>query len=204
MKLLTIKQVLKDAWRAIKLGYLSSRRDHYGYIDKTATVLQPFYANKKNIFLYEHTNIGECSRILSTTGKFVMKKYSRSGPCLTVITQNHDFMEVGKFPNCQGWHTDQIANDVIVEDYVWIGVNVTLCPGVHIGRGCLVAAGSVCVRNKKYPPYTIIGGNPAKVIKYRFTLEEQLQHEKLLYNECERISIEILTTNWENYNSKKQ
>ena len=200
---LVIKQVINDGWRAIKLGYLSSRRDKYGFIDKTAIVLQPFYANKKNVFLYEHVNIGESSRVLSVTGKFIMRKYSISGPCLTVITQNHDFEKVGKYPDCLGWHTDQISDDVIVEDYVWIGVNVTLCPGVHIGRGCLVAAGSVCVRNKEYPPYTIVGGNPAKIIKYRFTLEEQLQHEELLYNENERIPVKILTEKWEKYNFKK-
>lgn len=62
-----------------------------------------------------------------------------------------------------------------------------MCPGTHIGRGCLVAAGAVCVKSKKYPPYTIIGGNPAKVIKYRFTLKEQIEHEKLIYPQEERL-----------------
>lgn len=178
MKISTIKQVLRDAWRGFKLGYLSSRRDRYGYIHPTAIVLQPAYGNKANSFLHEHVNIGENSRTINTYGKFIIKRNSVTGPNLTVICQNHNFFQVGIYPATRNFETTQIADDVIVEDYVWIGANVTLCPGVHIGRGCLVAAGSVCVKAHEYPPYTIIGGNPAKVIKYRFTLEEQIEHER--------------------------
>lgn len=197
MKFYILKQVIKDAWRGIKLGYLSSRKDHYGYIHPTATVLMPAFGNKAHTYLYEHTNLGEGSRTVNTVGKFIMKKYSRAASNLTVICQYHNFFEVGSYPGSPTWHTKQIAEDVIVEDYVWIGANVTLCPGTHIGRGCLVAAGAVCVKNKKYPPYTIIGGNPAKVIKYRFTLEEQIEHEKLIYPLEERLDPIFLKKTYE-------
>ena len=55
---------------------------------------------------------------------------------------------------------------IILEDDVWIGVGATLLSGVHLGRGCVVGAGSVVT--KSFPPYSIIGGNPAKIIKMRF------------------------------------
>lgn len=197
MKVSILRQIIKDAWRAIKLGYLSSRRDRYGYIAPTATVLMPAYGNKAHTYIYDYVSIGEGSRTVNTLGKFIIKKYSRAAPNLTVICQNHNFSEVGTFPGSPKWHTTQIAEDVIVEDYVWIGANVTLCPGVHIGRGCLVAAGAVCVKSKKYPPYTIIGGNPAKVIKYRFTLEEQIKHEELVCPKEERLDIAYLTKCYE-------
>lgn len=59
--------------------------------------------------------------------------------------------------------------DIKVDDDVWIGYGVTILSGVHIGQGAVVAAGSVIT--KDVPPYAIVGGVPAKVIKYRFSEE---------------------------------
>lgn len=76
--------------------------------------------------------------------------------------------------------------DVIVEKDVWIGCNVTLLSGVTIGRGSIVAAGAVVT--KDVPFYSIVGGVPAKVLKFRWnTVEEIMKHEELLYPENERI-----------------
>ncbi|MDX7797780.1 CatB-related O-acetyltransferase [Aeromonas caviae] len=55
--------------------------------------------------------------------------------------------------------------DIIIEDDVWIGLNVTICSGVRIGQGAIIAAGSVVTRD--IPKYSISGGVPAKHIKYR-------------------------------------
>ncbi len=65
--------------------------------------------------------------------------------------------------------------DIIVQDDVWIGYGSTILSGVTIGQGAVIAAGSVVSRD--VPPYAIVGGVPAKVIKYRF--EEPIR-EKLL------------------------
>ena len=56
--------------------------------------------------------------------------------------------------------------DTIVGNDVWIGQNVTVMPGVHIGDGAIIAACSVVA--KDVPPYTIAGGNPCRVIRQRF------------------------------------
>ncbi len=56
---------------------------------------------------------------------------------------------------------------IIVEDLVWISTNATILSGVRIGTGSIVAAGSVVT--KDVPAYSIVGGNPAKVIKMRFS-----------------------------------
>ena len=58
---------------------------------------------------------------------------------------------------------------IIVEDDVWIGMNSIIMSGVRINRGAIIAAGSVVT--KDVPPYAIVGGNPAKIIKYRFNEE---------------------------------
>ena len=58
---------------------------------------------------------------------------------------------------------------------MWIGLNVTILGGVTVGDGAGLAAGAIVT--KDVPPYAIVGGNPAKIIKYRFSKE---QIEKLL------------------------
>lgn len=77
--------------------------------------------------------------------------------------------------------------DIIIEDDVWIGYGVTVMSGVRIGQGAIVAAGSVVT--KDIPPYAIVGGVPAKVIKHRFddaTIEKFL---KLDYGKLDRDTI---------------
>ena len=59
--------------------------------------------------------------------------------------------------------------DIIVADDVWIGYRATILSGVHIGQGAVIAAGAVVT--KDVPPYAIVGGVPARVIKYRFPEE---------------------------------
>ena len=89
--------------------------------------------------------------------------------------------------------------DTVVEDDVWIGYGATILSGVRIGQGAVIAAGAVV--NKDVPPYAIVGGVPAKVIKYRFSpelIDEMLkidyskldvdairQHEAQLYEPLE-------------------
>lgn len=60
-------------------------------------------------------------------------------------------------------HSTGSANPVVLEDCVWIGANVIILSGVHIGRGSVIGAGSVV--GEDIPPFVVASGNPAKVIK---------------------------------------
>lgn len=80
---------------------------------------------------------------------------------------SRSFVTKQKFVEVQyidGDYCNLIGNDV------WIGGNVTILPGVSIHDGAIVAAGSVVVND--VPPYSIVAGVPAKVVKYRFTQEQ--------------------------------
>ena len=67
---------------------------------------------------------------------------------------------------------------ILIGNDVWIGAGVQILSGVKIGNGAIVGAGSVVTRN--VPPYAVVAGNPARVIRYRFSDEtiERIQASK--------------------------
>ena len=62
-----------------------------------------------------------------------------------------------------------LKGDTVVGNDVWIGQNVTVLPGVHIGDGAIIGANSVVAGD--IPPYTVAAGNPCRVIRNRFDAE---------------------------------
>lgn len=79
---------------------------------------------------------------------------------LIILTQNHNW-KGEKLP----YDETVIYRPVTIGDNVWVGLNVMILPGVTIGEGCIIQAGSVV--SKSLPDLAIAGGNPAIVIKYR-------------------------------------
>jgi acetyltransferase-like isoleucine patch superfamily enzyme len=75
--------------------------------------------------------------------------------------------EISIFSHKNGNLSGYSKGDIVIKNDVWIGVNSTILDGITIGNGAVVAAGSVVT--KSVPPYAIVGGNPAKIIKYRFS-----------------------------------
>lgn len=79
--------------------------------------------------------------------------------------------------------------DIVVGDDVWFGFRSTIMSGVHIGQGAIIAAGAVVT--KDVPPYAIVGGVPAKIIRYRFANEViselmKVDFEKVDRSYCEK------------------
>ena len=89
------------------------------------------------------------------------------GTDVTVITRNHRFDRIDIPMMRQGFVEEK---PVYIGDDVWIGDRVIILPGVHVGDGCVIAAGSVVT--KDVPRYTVVGGVPAKVIRERFSEDE--------------------------------
>ena len=78
--------------------------------------------------------------------------------------------------------------DITVDNDVWIGYGATIMSGVHIGQGAIVAAGAVVT--KDVLPYAIVGGVPAKVIKYRFEPELIKELLKIDYSKLTKEKVE--------------
>jgi len=83
------------------------------------------------------------------------------------------------FPHKSGNVSSYSKGDIIIKNDVWIGANSLLLDGITINNGAVVAAGSVVT--KDIPCYAIVGGNPAKIIKYRFSKEIIEKIEKIKF-----------------------
>lgn len=84
------------------------------------------------------------------------------GPNCYIHARNHKFELIDVPMRKQGYSE---VKPCVIDDDVWIGRNVTIMVGRHISKGTIIAANSVVT--KDFPPYSIIGGNPAKIIKTR-------------------------------------
>lgn len=132
-------------------------------------------------FDYECIDIGNYSygaiQVLNynKTEKLKIGSFCSIGPGVVfVLNADHRLDTISTFPfkvkclKCEEFEAVSKGN-IIVDDDVWIGQNAIILSGVHIGQGAVIAAGAVVT--KDVLPYAIVGGNPAKVIKYRFSSE---------------------------------
>jgi acetyltransferase-like isoleucine patch superfamily enzyme len=118
--------------------------------------------------------------------KLIVKNFCSIASNVTIfLGGNHDICRVSTYPfghihknifnKVDGVGHPTTKGDVIIGNDVWIASNVLIMSGVTVGDGAVIANNSHVVKDVE--PYTLVGGNPAKFIKYRFTSE---QIEKLL------------------------
>lgn len=79
-----------------------------------------------------------------------------------VLDVNHAFERTDIPMNKQGYRKSE---STIIEDDVWIGMRVLIMPGKHVRKGSIIGAG--CVLTKTFPEYSVIGGNPSRLIRNR-------------------------------------
>ena len=106
-------------------------------------------------------NFNSNGLIISGLGEVKIGDYFHSGENCKIMLGSHDYDYGEAIP----YGSSYVKRYVEIGDFVWLGSDVTISGNVKIGEGAIVAIGSVVV--KDVPPYAIVGGNPAKVIKYR-------------------------------------
>ncbi len=114
----------------------------------------------KNISIGNNVRIGEKSR-LSGVGGITIGNNVAFGPEVLVWSSNHNYYSPETLP----FDINSKNKSVVIEDNVWIGARVCIAPGVTIGEGAVIAMGAVVT--KDVPSCAVVGGNPAKVLKYR-------------------------------------
>ncbi len=124
-------------------------------VDETFALFPPFYTDcGKNIKIGKNVFINSCCRF-QDQGGIEIGDNVLIGHNTTIATLNHDFN-----PNLRA---NLNPNPVKIGNSVWIGADCTILPGVNIGDGAVIAAGSVVTKNVK--SNTIVAGNPAKILK---------------------------------------
>ncbi len=124
------------------------------------------------------------------------------GPEVTIRGGNHRTDIVGRFM-FDVREADKRPEDdlgVVIEDDVWVGTRAVVLHGVTIGRGSIVAAGAVVT--KSVPPYAIVGGVPARVLRFRWDVDTILRHEATLYPAGQRLERAALER-WQSESGKQ-
>ncbi|CAI9122078.1 CatB-related O-acetyltransferase [Brytella acorum] len=121
---------------------------------------------------YGSPNVIEAGEAGLTIGDYVS-----IGPNVTIILGNHRLDLVTTYPfrtlshfwpaAAEGQADHATKGDIVIGNDVWIGANATIMSGVTIGDGAVIAANALVTKNVL--PYAIVGGNPARVIRFRFT-----------------------------------
>lgn len=111
-----------------------------------------------NIKIGDHSEFGQGCLIHANVeiGSYVIM-----GPDVKIYTRNHNFADLSRPIALQGKSTKSTT----IGDDVWIGANVIITAGVKVQSHAIIAAGSIVT--KDVPEYAIVGGNPAKIIRYR-------------------------------------
>lgn len=129
----------------------------------------------ENISIGNNVRIGQ-GALIEGMGDITIKNNVILGPDVTIWTANHNYEKPEKLP----YDEKVILKPVTIEDNVWIGGKSIILPGVTIHEGAVVGMGAVVT--KDVPSGAVIGGNPAKVLKYRdMTQYEKLKLQKSFY-----------------------
>ena len=110
----------------------------------------------ENVSIGSHSAIGECALL---SGTIILGDYVMMGPHVSMYSRNHEYRRLDTPINRQGYQPER---PIVVGNDVWFGAYSIILPGVNIGNGVVIGAGAVVTKD-----VAIVGGNPARVIKYR-------------------------------------
>ena len=142
--------------------YVEDLEELFGRKLDDVRILTPFICDFGNRVKFGKGVFINHSAILSASGGIEFEDGSMAAPGLRIATINHDMNER---------HAIYTYGKVTVKKNAWIGMNVTICPGVTIGEYAVVAAGAVVT--KDVPDYAVVGGVPAKVIRMQDPKEQK-------------------------------
>lgn len=174
-----------------------------GYGKNSRIEFPTYIAEPSAFYLDENTLLRKYAKIQNTKNeKIQIKRYSVIGMNCSIISNNHR-STVGIPQILLGAsHINDSSSDLIIEEDVWVGINVTILQGAHLGRGCICGACSTVT--KPVPPYALVVGSPAKIVGVKFTIEQIIEHEKALYKKEERFTREYLEELFEKYYKDKK
>lgn len=123
--------------------------------------------------------IGSGATFSATSSSLTIGNKVSFGPNVTIMAGNHNTSVLGQTI----YNTHEVRPEdnrpIVISDDVWVGAGAIILHGCHIGRGAIVAAGALV--RQDVPPYAVVAGMPARIIRFRWTVEEILHHEEKIY-----------------------
>ena len=142
-------------------GYIRYLEELFGRSLSDVRILTPFICDFGNRVKFGKGVFLNHSAILSASGGIEFEDGVMVAPGVRIATINHDM---------NNRHTIYTYGKVTIRKNAWIGMNVTICPGVTIGRYAVVGAGAVVTRD--VPDYAVVGGVPAKILRMQDPSEQ--------------------------------
>lgn len=142
--------------------YVKYLEELFGRSLEDVRILTPFICDFGNRVKFGKGVFINHSAILSASGGIEFEDGVMVAPGVRIATINHDMNRR---------HTIYTYGKVTIKKNTWVGMNVTICPGVTIGKYAVIAAGAVVT--KDVPDYAVVGGVPAKVIRYQDPSEQK-------------------------------
>lgn len=176
--MLDIKLICKNIYNRIYIPYYKKKMLACGE--------NVFFSPADSVITYEsmnvgnHVSIGYHADFVASRSKIIIGDHVVFGPHVSIRGGDHRFDIPGRYIDTIK-DVDKLPEndaDIVFEGDNWVGMNVIILKGVTVGFGSVIAAGSVV--NKSIPPYAIVGGVPAKVLRWRFTDDEINMHEAIV------------------------
>ncbi len=139
-----------------------------------------------SISLGDDIYIGPCACFSASGASLTIHNKVVIGPRVTMMAGNHNISAIGTLIYDVRSVRPEDNEMIVIESDVWIGACATVLKGVTVGRGAVVGAGAVVTHDA--PPYSIVAGVPARVIRFRWSVDDILTHEAAIYTEEERFS----------------
>lgn len=120
------------------------------------------FRNLRYISVGDNVYIGHHTEILANKKGVIIGNHVMIAQDVLLISYNHGYDDKNITMDKQ----KETSGKIVIKDDVWIGARAIILPGVTINKGAIIGAGAVVTKNVK--PFSIVGGNPAKLLKYRF------------------------------------
>lgn len=164
------KQLFKRRWRALNPHNFTNAENLF---DPSLVKVGDYTYGGLNVLTYNKDSRLKIGRYCSIAQEVMF-----------ILSADHYTNHISSYPFrvwVMGEKQEGVSKgDIVVENDVWIGFRATILSGVHIGQGAVIAAGAVVTDD--VPPYAIVGGVPAKIIKYRFEPKMREAMLKIDYN----------------------
>ncbi|SEE40130.1 MULTISPECIES: LbetaH domain-containing protein [Pseudomonas] len=179
---MNIKRYIKsnrELYLKVREAIMRYRKIRYGWTGVPVTT----WVVAKQKYIAKDFSIGEygfVGRDCTIYPKVKAGRFVLIAPEVSILGGDHEYRKIGT-PIC--FSGREIISETVIGDDVWIGMSAKVIAGVNIGCGAIVAAGAIVTRD--VPPFAIVAGIPAEVIRYRFEREED---KALHLKELARIS----------------